>query len=366
MQAKFRSIVSSDSHVLEPVELWWNALGQRFGDRTPRVIYNYRGHEGKFFYAGGVVGGVAGTGSAPAEHGYVPEARVKFQQEAGIAAEVVNPTRMLSILLSMNKNKDYEMARACAGVYNDWIAEFTSYNPKRLVGVPVIPMHDINWAIQELKRTVKKGLRGGAFINVRLPEGCPPYRDRAYDAFWATAQDLEMPITLHPFTGRIDIPYLYPYATAEEKEEGPGTHHVIYNEVQVTLANDFIFGTILDRFPGLKIICSEYEVSWVPLFMFRIDHQQRILNTFLSLPKLSTKASDFVRSRVWHGFIEDPHVVHNLRLIGADQILWGSDYPHPIAIGLEAQGHLAGLLGELPREDQEKVVGGNAAKVFGL
>ena len=45
-------IISADSNVMEPYDLWWNALGRRFGDRTPRIINQYRGEEGTFFYAG--------------------------------------------------------------------------------------------------------------------------------------------------------------------------------------------------------------------------------------------------------------------------------------------------------------------------
>ena len=88
------------------------------------------------------------------EAGFLPEVRVQFQEEAGIRAEVLNPTRMLAIL----RNADVEVVQACAQVFNDWEAEFVSYDPKRLVGVSVIPMHDVDWAIKELQRTLDKGL----------------------------------------------------------------------------------------------------------------------------------------------------------------------------------------------------------------
>ena len=78
------------------------------------------------------------------------------------------------------------MVQACAQVFNDWEAEFVSYDPQRLVGVSVIPMHDVDWAIQELQRTLDKGLLG-PMINCQAPVGCPPYRDPIYDRFWAVA-----------------------------------------------------------------------------------------------------------------------------------------------------------------------------------
>jgi hypothetical protein len=48
----FQRIISADSHVMEPLDLWWNALGQKVGDRTPRYLSQYQGHQGNFFYTG--------------------------------------------------------------------------------------------------------------------------------------------------------------------------------------------------------------------------------------------------------------------------------------------------------------------------
>jgi predicted TIM-barrel fold metal-dependent hydrolase len=77
-------------------------------------------------------------------------------------------------------------------------------------------------------------------------------------------------------------------------------------------------------------------------------------------------ASDYMRTRVWHGFISDTAAHYTIPYVGVSQVLWGSDFPHFRSIGLEAQSALHELVGSLPQEDQEKVVGGNAATVFSL
>jgi predicted TIM-barrel fold metal-dependent hydrolase len=137
----------------------------------------------------------------------------------------------------------------------------------------------------------------------------------------------------------------------------------LINEIQPVLANDFIFGGILDRFPQLKVVCSEFEMSWVPGFMARLDQIEDIAPR-LHLPKLEMRASDYMRTRVWHGFINDTAAAYSVPYVGASQVLWGSDFPHTRSIGLEAQSSLSHLLGTLGREDQERVVGCNAAHVF--
>jgi predicted TIM-barrel fold metal-dependent hydrolase len=373
---RFQHVISADSHVYEPHDLWWKVLGPRFGDRTPRALDVYQGQPGKFFYSGyqgcpvarlrehnsrdteaaAVEAAEQGLGAC----GYDPAVRVRFQEEAGLAAEVMNPTSMLSIL----RNPEAQVLQACAEVFNDWEAEFVSHDPQRLIGVGVIPMHDVDWAVKELERILHQGLVS-PMIPCQVPEGCPPYRNAIYDHFWAAASAAGAPVTLHILTGRALDPLILARTlqAPEEGHENPGLWVDLSNEIQPVLANDFIFGGILDRFPQLQLVCSEFEMSWVPGFMARLD-QIEVIAPRLHLPRLKMRASDYMRTRVWHGFIDDTAAVYSIPYVGVSQVLWGSDFPHTRSIGLEAQSTLSQQLASLSHEDQEKVVGGNAAHVF--
>lgn len=362
MTGQALNIISADSHVMEPHDLWRNALGNRFGDNTPGLIDEYNGKKGKFFYTGAQVLKIGQSDKSAqdigfTEAGYVPEVRVDFQKKAGVAAEVMNATFMLLIMQGRYRN----VTRAAAAVFNDWLAEFCSYDPKRLIGVSMIPMDDVDWAVAELERTTKKGLRG-AIIHLETPEGCPPYRDPIYDPFWAKAQELGTVLSLHIITGRVPDPLHF--HTKAEHENAPRTQMSLLYEVMWPLANEFIFGQILDRFPKLKLVTSEFEISWVPTFMWRLDQMQQDFGYRLDLPKLKMKASDYVRHRMWHGLIDDPYAAFAVEQIGADRILWGSDFPHVRSIGLDAQSRVQNLLQSLPAADRDKVIGGNAAKIF--
>ena len=374
----YQKLISADSHVMEPPDLWWNALGSKFGDRTPRLLDEYKGEEGSFFYSGYLGAPVqrvriplsSETEAAAFEAeergmgavGYDPEVRVRWQLEAGIDAEVMNPTTMLGVM----RNPDVPVLQACSEVFNDWMAEFASYAPQRLVGISVIPMHDVDWAVQELTRTLNRGLKG-PMINCQAPEGCPPYRDPVYDKFWAAAEEAGVPITLHILTGRVvDALFLARIGqTAEETSANPGLWIDLFIEAQTVLANDFIYGGILDRFPNLKVLCSEFEVSWIPGFMARLDQIEDVAPR-LNLPKLNMKASEYMRTRVFHGFIDDTAAEFAIPHVGADRILWGSDFPHIRSIGLDAQSTLYQQLQTFSEEDQARLVGRNAATVFGL
>jgi predicted TIM-barrel fold metal-dependent hydrolase len=361
---KFARVISADSHVMEPPDLWEKALGERYADHTPRRLGEHLGKKGSFFFTGHQVlkygrSDYEAQKIGFQEAGWIPEVRVRFQKEAGVDAELMNATYMLLIM----QGRQRAVVRAAARVFNDWLADFCAYDPKRLIGIAMIPMDDIDWAVAELERVAKRGLRG-AIIHLYPPEGCAPYRDRLYDRFWARAQELDMPLTLHIITGRVPDPLHF--HTREEQGESPQSQIALMYEVMGVLANEFIFGTILDRFANLKIQCSEFEISWIPSFIWRLNQMQEDFGGRLELPKLAMKAGDYMKTRVWHGFIDDPYPRHAVEHIGAKQVLWGSDFPHVRSIGLNAQDRVAQLFSGLPPAEQDALVGGNVAALYRL
>src|SRR5262249_28618592 len=149
---QYELVISGDSHVREPVDLWWRTIGNRFGERTPRYVDAYKGKPGNYFFTGRYYSKV-GVNHKP-EHertaaedlcsrrDSVPPNRPEFQRRAGVRAEILYPSLMAQIVAI----EDQAVAQACAVVYNDWIAEFCAADPRRLVGVGVAPIHDPDWA----------------------------------------------------------------------------------------------------------------------------------------------------------------------------------------------------------------------------
>ena len=362
-------IISGDSHIREPFDLWWRTIGNLFGERTPRIVDEYKGIKGSFFFTGGhickvITSDVDEEGSDQANlvraAGHDPAKRIEFQDLAGVAGEVLFP----SVFSPIMQAGVGDVVHAAAEVYNDWLAEFCSHAPDRLLGIAAIPMYDVELSIAELTRASKLGLRG-AIINTIVPEGCLPYKHTHYDRFWALAQDLDIPIVLHIVTGRVLDPIVYAI-TKEEMDEAPQGIYDMFNEIHGALANEFVFGQILDRFPKLKVLDAEYEISWLPHFMFRLDQMQHAFTTLLSMPELKLPASEYVKTRVWHGVTDDPHALDAIKHVGADQVMWGSDFPHVRSIQFDTPDVLESMFGTLSAADQAQIVGGNVADVFGV
>ena len=364
MNSDFTNIISGDSHVMEPSEIWNEALGDKWGDEVPRSIDEHLGKKGNYYYSGAQVLTIGRSDEEAKKIGFQaagwdPAVRVEFQDKAGIRGEMMNATRMLLIMQHPNAG----VLRDCAAVFNDWLAEFCSHAPDRLYGVSMIPMSDVDWSVAELERTVKKGLR---VANVQLiaHEGAPPYRNPYWDPFWARCEEMDVPVQLHSITGRIPDPLHF--HTPEEQENSPQVLLELLTEVMGVAANEFIWGKVLDRFKNLKMIVSEFELSWLPHYMWRLDQMQEAFAARIPLPTLDMRASDYIKHRMWHGMTDDALGATTIPKVGFDRVIWGSDFPHIRSIGLDTQSRVGQMFAGFSPEDQAKLVGGNAIDAYNL
>jgi predicted TIM-barrel fold metal-dependent hydrolase len=360
-------IISSDSHVFEPTDLWTKTLGERFGEDVPRGVKSFEGREGSFFCVGRPGEAalmdelVAADGKDRrledlAKAGSDPVYRLQLMDKDGIRAEVLNPTWGLWIPRMSNG----AARNACAEVFNDWIQDYCSQDLKRLLAVAMIPIIDVEWAVKELKRVAKRGARA-IMIGTNPVDGAAPYRDRRYDPFWAAAQEAGLPVTLHIVTGKVRDPFTY--HGDKEREDVPASFLDLFYEVQPALANEFIFGGIFDRFPKLKIFLSEYDASWLPILKYRLNRVQ----TFPGFGHLEKKpASRYVEENIYAGIINDPLAAKLKKEIGIDRIMWGSDFPHPPCPYPNTTQNIDRILADLSAEERFKVVAGNAAKLFNI
>jgi len=360
-------IISADSHVFEPGDLWSKTLGNRFGDAVPRAIKNFNGYEGAFFFVGrpgeaARMDELVDAGSKDrrledlARAGSDPEYRLKLMSADNIAAEVLNPTWGLWI----PRITDAALRHACAEIYNDWISEYCSQQPKRLLAIAMIPIVDVDWAVKELTRVAKRGARG-VMIGTNPLEGAKPYRHPYYDKFWAAAEDLRLPVTLHIVTGRARDPFTY--HGAEERGEVAGSFIDLFQEAAPVLANEFIFGGIFDRFPQLKVFLSEYDASWLPILKYRVNRIEK----FPGLKQLKKQpASRYVEENIFAGIINDPLAAILRREIGVDRMMWGSDFPHPPCPYPNTTQNVERVLGDMAPEDRYKVVAGNVMKLYNI
>ena len=355
-------VISGDSHVLEPDDLWTKPLGHKYGDKLPHLVNEHAGVKAPFFFTGyeyvgihEVVEGDAEMQAMLLKAGRDPAARVVCMDADGVYGEIVNATWMLYAM----RARDDRMVEDCCRVFNDWLAEYCSHLPKRLYGVSMIHMQDPKWATKELERTAKLGLKS-CIINCDARKEWKPYQDKSYDSFWALAQELDQPVTLHIITGNeVDLFTLH----GPDRINVPRSSLGVFAEAGPVLCNEFIFGGILDRFPKLKLMCSEFEVSWIPYWFFRVKQIQDDFGPALKIPKIKRPVEEYM-SQIYHGLIDDPYLDKVLDVISPKTIMWGSDFPHARCTYPNTLKVVDRVLGHLGEKTKRDIAFYNAARFY--
>lgn len=165
-------LVSADSHIAEPPDLWTKRIDRRFADRAPRIVsrddsdyfviddaprtapgsgedmgLGLLATKRKYADPEGYDFGFKGRWEDVPESGYDPDIRVKELDREGIEAELLYTSHGLGMFALPEVDYRY----ACMRAFNDWLAEFCAASPKRLFGIAMIPTDNIDLDIAELE-----------------------------------------------------------------------------------------------------------------------------------------------------------------------------------------------------------------------
>src|SRR5918996_2471824 len=206
-------ILSSDSHVFEPPDLWTSRIDAAFRDRAPR-IQRIDGADQIVIEKDQVLSGIglisnagarfeapetiSGRGRFEDVHrgGYDPAQHLADMRLDGVAGEVLYPSQGLFYF----RIADAALMSAIFRTYNDWLAEFCRTDPSRLKGIAMINLDDVGEGIRELERAASLGLAGAMITEYPLEDR--RYDQPEYEPFWAAAAALGLPLSLHTATRR--------------------------------------------------------------------------------------------------------------------------------------------------------------------
>ena len=362
-------IISADSHVMEPADLWTTRLDRNIVDRAPQVLKNADG-PGWSFHAPGMdpspVSGAWGAGRSGQdlkEHlasagpetarpsGWDPAARLEDQDIDGVHAEVLYGTLGMRLF----RCPDAELQRAAFRVYNDWLAEFCAHAPDRLVGLGLVSLWDVESGVAELERCAALGLRGAMIWGFPPPDA--PYNSPVYDPLWAAASDLGMPLSLHIVTGM-----------GEESRiefSAPAIRYMhLIHEIQRSLSQ-LVLGGVLERFPELQVVGAESDIGWLPHWTQRMDHAIEKFGAMMDVT-LSMRPSEYMTRQVWFTFMDDEVGSANIEALGADVFMWGSDFPHTDSTWPNSLSVIERNLAGVTPAVQAKVLRENARNLYRL
>jgi predicted TIM-barrel fold metal-dependent hydrolase len=364
-------VISADSHVNPPKDLWTKAAPAKLKERAPRVEST---PQGDFWIVdsqiSGAIGLDASAGRKPEEFkaygltykdmrpgSYDPKARLEDMAIDGVDAEVLYFGGPVT-----QQGADPELRRFVVSTYNDWMAELSAAAPGRLIGLAHVPLIDLDEGIAELKRIAKLGLRGFHVDPFPDERGGKPFWDPAYEPFWSLVEETGLPVSFHIVGPRKqNVAEVFQNPIAGVKETFVAVAPLSIVEVVSTL----VFTGILARHPKLNFVLVECGIGWIPYFVERMD-QTFDKHRFWTKSILTEKPSTYWYQQGHATFIRDLAGVAARHRAGLHNIMWSTDYPHSDSTWPKSREALAEHFRDVPAEERALIAGGNAAALYHL
>ncbi|MBK9214100.1 MAG: amidohydrolase [Chloracidobacterium sp.] len=238
------------------------------------------------------------------------EKRIEECDASGVTVQVLS-----TVPVMFSYWAEPEDGAEIARFLNDDIAEAIGKFPERFVGLGTVPMQDLDLAIRELERCKEIGLVGveiGTNVN-QLNLGEPQFFD-----FFAACERLGMAIFVHPWDmmGEQDMQkYWLPWLVGMPAEVSRAICSLIFS------------GT-LERLPNLRI-CFAHGGGAFPATLGRIDHGFNVRPDLFVDNQHSPRK--YLSRMYFDSLVHEPAKLDYLvKLVGADQVMLGSDYPFPL------------------------------------
>jgi len=295
-----------------------------------------------------------------------PEPRIQLMDELGIDRALMWPT--LASLLEERLRGNPPATHAVVHALNEWMHEHWTFNyENRIFSTPVIHLGIVERAIEELEWVLERGAR---IILIRPAPVCGHMGLRSpalpeFDPFWKLVSEADIPVGMHASDSGYQR-YMNEWEGVGDNEMTPFKGSSAFMTIvghQSRPITDTIASLIghglCTRFPDLRFAPVENGSGWVRPLLGDLEH------AYTAAPKSFDEdpVEVFRRNIYVHPFHEeDP--IGLVGLLGADRVLFGSDYPHPegMADPISFVDELEGL----PAHDVAKIMGGNLDRLMKL
>ena len=380
-------VFDSDSHVVEPRELWEKYLDPAYRVLGKHALWREEGQFDSYLKVNGQVFRDSGNPNIPrhaiwkpgmtwdsvgeldpdirhpmSEGAWDPRARLRDMDAMGIDQTFVYPTWFAE---GFHLVEDPDVAYALARAYNDWVADFCQAAPDRLFAAAMVPLGNMDFALAELRRAAGIRCLRGAFIRPMFMEGrylTHPY----YEPLWNELESLGMAAAVHPAAGLWNPewtshgPFIEKVkgrlsqtnalggggggpdaggSTGDRNRVSPATgmvplghpvapvlSHWLDNHLFV--ASTLVGYTVMQRFPEMKVVVAHGKASWMEEVLEKMEASTRVIPLQHYYPVRTDPEEMWEEGRVMLGFDAEERLIQELPHAFAKKIVWGSRYPH--------------------------------------
>jgi predicted TIM-barrel fold metal-dependent hydrolase len=390
-------VIDCDTHFVEPGDLWTSRVPAKYKDRVPYLRNVDGAHQ--WFLEGTPLGEISvmvvGTNRVKRQGvlainnfdeidaaSYDAKARVRIMDDMNIHAQIVYPNAAGFGGNSFGVRMEEDVRNACIRAYNDAIAEWAAEVPGRLYPQALVPFWNLEAAVEEVHRIASLGLSGIAASNSphRFPN-TPDYGDLRWEPFWEAVSEHQLPISFHVGSGifadaipewvwpsHVEARGLPGGMKTTEGGRSDGMLSTVIANPQGAMENirtlgNLMYTGVLDRWPTLKFYAVESGIGWVPFFLEYSEHsfdEMRDDDNF-GLPRRPT---EYFRDHYYVSWWFESFGPRHAEEIGVNNILFESDFPHPVSLYPSPLENAAKALANQPYENRKRMLQDNAAELW--
>jgi predicted TIM-barrel fold metal-dependent hydrolase len=349
-------VVSADSHLEVADDVFFERFPEHLKAKAPRVWFDQYWHIGYRDHVEALKLGAKGTDSLVkanlASVGDV-DAHTEAMDVEGIEYEILFPQTLIGFI----RYPDLEVQEAMYRVYNAYTMERLAKTGGRSIPVGVFS----NWwdpaaadrAMQQILdlgfKTFMVPSKPGKDLNGKDLS----YADEHFDRFWALANEAGLPVCFH-IGEAIDI----------DRRGGVGAANMVLGAPFRSPFGQLVFGGVFDRHPKLQVVFAEGGIAWVPPALQDAEAQWDNFRGILD--PIAHRPSHYWHEHCFATFQNDRLGLSQIDVIGADRVLWASDFPHSEGSWGYGRNSMKAVVDAVGEDRARLILGENAIQLFSL
>lgn len=318
-------IIDADRHLIEPIEMWRSLAPEHHRYLPERVGASIR-IDGEDIWrpllprTERMLAAAAARRSRSIGAAQSAEGQLAAMDESGIDAAVLFPT-VTHFILAIDSLPAAVVADF-ARVYNEFVAAYRRVAPDRLFAAGVVSRHDVSAMAGAVERLAEEGF--SAVVLRPNPIAGRTIAHEDYEPFFEACARTGLALALHEGSHARAVT-----AGADRFETRFGLHACSHPLEQMMAFVSLVEGGVLERHPTLRVGFFEAGAGWLPYWLWRLDEIEHAQHGEEVRSRVRLAPSAYFKRQCWvTAEPSEPNLDRVIDAIGADRLLFGSDYPH--------------------------------------
>ena len=264
---------------------------------------------------------------------------------------------------------DPQLQLDCVYAYNDFLVDFASADPHRLLPMMAVPYWDLEASVKEMHRCAAAGHRGLMFSNSFEKVGLPKVSDQHWDPIYETAQGLELSINFHIGFAERSADEFDTFVNQESRAAYVKVAALAFMSNASAIA-ELITSGLCHRFPQVRFVAVESGCAWLPYFLEALDWEWKNSGALSENPERLLPSEYFTRQIYGSFWFEHESFRRTIDLY-PDNVMFETDFPHgtsltprPGSYAENPKDILAKKFADIPDDLRRKALFETAARLY--